>query len=154
MALGCVFYRLLTGSVPFEGGTVADKLQRHATQPIQPLGVPDPIGKIVAFMMAKNAAFRFQHAELVVEKLDAYLDEPVTERQSPIAETLAAYERCLQQKQIVPAPQPTMPQPVPPSLLPAKVVSGDASQPESSQVASAQENELAGSGIAIVSVRG
>ena len=36
-SLGCTFYYLLTGSPPFPGGDIADKLSRHYTKP-----PPDP----------------------------------------------------------------------------------------------------------------
>ena len=36
-SLGCTFYFLLTGQVPFPGGTPLDKLIRHATERPRPV---------------------------------------------------------------------------------------------------------------------
>src|SRR5262249_32307191 len=57
--LGCPFPFLLTGQVPFPGGSAFDKLVRHATQPPRPLrefrpDVPPTVAAIVARLMAKK----------------------------------------------------------------------------------------------------
>ena len=63
-SLGCTFYFLLTGSPPFPGGDIADKLSRHCTKPppdpceIRP-DVPGPLGLLVRKMMAKRPENRF-----------------------------------------------------------------------------------------------
>ena len=67
-ALGCTLYALLAGQPPFAGGSLQQKLARHATEPIRPLesmGVPQPIAQLVAYLMAKNPAVRYQSAALV-----------------------------------------------------------------------------------------
>src|SRR6185436_4085734 len=56
-ALGCTFYQLLTGQPPFPGSRVLQKLNRHATeaiQPLEPFGVPPAVAQLVAYLMAKN----------------------------------------------------------------------------------------------------
>jgi serine/threonine protein kinase len=70
-SLGCIFYFLLTGKVPFPGGTTADKLRRHQTEEPVPLGlvrkdIPAGTVAVIGTMMAKRPQFRYQTpAELV-----------------------------------------------------------------------------------------
>jgi WD40 repeat protein/serine/threonine protein kinase len=71
-SLGCTFYFLLTGRVPFPGGTVMEKLFRHQTQPppsvlsLRP-DVPPSVAAVVHRLMAKRPADRYQTpAELIV----------------------------------------------------------------------------------------
>ena len=64
-SLGCTLYLLLTGSVPFPGGSLLDKVNRHAAEP-----PPDParlrrdapagLAAVVRKMTAKNPADRYQ----------------------------------------------------------------------------------------------
>ena len=64
-ALGCSFFQLLTGSVPFPDGDPIQKLHRHATEPIRSpemLEVPPPVVQVVSYMMAKNPAIRIPNA--------------------------------------------------------------------------------------------
>src|SRR3954454_773369 len=64
-SLGCTFYYLLTGSPPFAGGDVAEKLRAHATEAppdvrsIRP-AVPEALAKLIQKMMAKKPENRFQ----------------------------------------------------------------------------------------------
>lgn len=104
-ALGCTFYQLLTGQPPFPGGLPAQKLPRHAAEPIQPLepyGVPAPLAQLIAYMMAKNPAVRPQQAAVIAEHLVSYIDPAKLQlpAQAPLA-TLAAYESWIRQKQAV-----------------------------------------------------
>ncbi len=109
-ALGCTLYHMLAGEPPFAGGSVSQKMQRHASEAIQPLaqfGVPEPVTKVVAFMMAKNAGVRYQTASQAADQLGQFL--PSDQRQpivTPARPTLAAYEQHLKQK-----PKPT-PRPI------------------------------------------
>jgi serine/threonine protein kinase len=64
-SLGCTFYFLLTGSVPFPGGSTMEKLVRHGVQEPTPvehlrLDVPQEIAAVVQRLMAKDPADRFQ----------------------------------------------------------------------------------------------
>lgn len=64
-ALGCSLYSLLTGTVPFPGGSVADKIERHQVEQPIPLphlnpSIPIRLASIVERMMAKNPDERYQ----------------------------------------------------------------------------------------------
>jgi serine/threonine protein kinase len=63
-SLGCTMYFLLTAQVPFPGGTMLEKLVRHASEspvPIHQLrsDVPLEISNIIARLIAKNPEERF-----------------------------------------------------------------------------------------------
>ena len=64
-SLGCTFYYLLTGQVPFPGGSALEKLIRHCSEQPQPPDslrpdVPLVVSAIVRRLMAKEPADRFQ----------------------------------------------------------------------------------------------
>jgi serine/threonine-protein kinase len=64
-SLGCTFYYLLTGNVPFEGGNSLEKLIRHSAEEAVPVeeyrpDLPAAVAEIVRRLMAKNPADRFQ----------------------------------------------------------------------------------------------
>ena len=73
-SLGCTFYFLLTARVPFPGGTTIDKLIRHNTDrapavtEIRP-DVPAPVAAVVARLLAKAPADRFQTPAELAEAL-------------------------------------------------------------------------------------
>ncbi|MEX2174662.1 MAG: hypothetical protein WD872_09895, partial [Pirellulaceae bacterium] len=90
------------------GGTIQQKMARHAAEPIQPLepfGVPQPLAERVAYMMAKNPAVRYQSAEVVAEQLAPFV-EPAALQATPPAPppTLASYEALLRQRQAAALP--------------------------------------------------
>jgi serine/threonine protein kinase len=64
-SLGCTFYFLLTGQVPFPGGQSLEKLVRHASEEIPSVelmrpGVPEPVAAIIRRLMEKEPEARFQ----------------------------------------------------------------------------------------------
>jgi serine/threonine-protein kinase len=64
-SLGCTFYVLLTGEVPFPGGTTMEKLVRQSTEaprPIQSLrpDIPNEVAAIVHKLLEKKPEDRFQ----------------------------------------------------------------------------------------------
>jgi serine/threonine-protein kinase len=64
-SLGCTFYFLLTGRVPFPKGTPLEKLERHKNEDPPPVeeirpDVPAAVASIVRRLMAKYPPHRFQ----------------------------------------------------------------------------------------------
>jgi serine/threonine protein kinase len=123
-ALGCSMYFLLTGRPPFAGGDAPQKLGRHATEPIQPLeplGVPQPVSQMVTYMMAKNPTVRYQQINMIVEQLNAIV--PPGQMQlhpQPTPPTMAGFEQFIGQKNAAmsgqaPA-QPVAAQPAAPAI--------------------------------------
>jgi serine/threonine-protein kinase len=76
-SLGCTFYFLLTSRVPFPGGTTMEKLIRHGTEmattvtQLQP-EVPAGVAAVVARLMAKDPADRYQTPLEVVAALEPF----------------------------------------------------------------------------------
>ncbi len=73
-SLGCTLYYLLTGQVPFPGGTNLEKLVRHGTAEPQPAeelrpAIPPGVRVILRRLLAKDPAKRFQTPAEVAEAL-------------------------------------------------------------------------------------
>jgi serine/threonine-protein kinase len=83
-SLGCTFYYLLTGSVPFPGGPALQKLLRHSTEepvPVEQLrpDVPPAVAAVVRRLMAKKPADRFPVPAAVASVLAPFaVDDPGT----------------------------------------------------------------------------
>jgi hypothetical protein len=80
-ALGCTFYRLLTGRTPFRGQTVKDILRAQVKDEPDPphkvqSDVPAEVGNIALQLMQKDPAARYQTANALLEDLDALLQPP------------------------------------------------------------------------------
>jgi len=80
-ALGCTFYRLVTGKTPFRGQTVKEILRAQVKE--QPLpasranpDVPPEISAIIQRLMAKEADDRYQTANDLLEELEELLQPP------------------------------------------------------------------------------
>jgi eukaryotic-like serine/threonine-protein kinase len=101
-ALGCTLYELLAGQPPFPGADLRTKMHQHATQPIQPLdalGVPPGLTQVVAYLMAKNPAVRYQHLNQVIAQVSPFVDPSRLNVASPKPPTTqAVYERAVQQR--------------------------------------------------------
>ncbi len=77
-ALGCTFYRLITGRTPFRGGTVKEILRAHVKDAPEPPHkvddeVPAEVSAIVLRLMAKDAAERYQSANELLADVRALL---------------------------------------------------------------------------------
>jgi serine/threonine protein kinase len=75
-ALGCIYYFLLSGRVPFAAGTVEEKRRRHLTEEPAPLqhirkDVPAGTVAIISTLMAKRPQYRYQAPAEVVQALRA-----------------------------------------------------------------------------------
>jgi serine/threonine-protein kinase len=92
-SLGCTFYYLLTGEVPYPGGTTLEKLVRHNREPARPIeelrpNVPPTIAGIVRKLMAKKPDERFQTPDELMEALAPHaapsvMDWPISMPQTP-----------------------------------------------------------------------
>src|SRR5204863_7751600 len=76
-SLGCSFYYLLTGQVPFPAGTSMEKLIRHSSEeplPVEALrpDTPPEIVAIVRKLMSKKPENRYQTPAEVVQILEPY----------------------------------------------------------------------------------
>ncbi len=93
---------MLSGQPPFPAADLRSKMHLHATQPIQSLeavGVPQPLAQVVAYLMAKNPAVRYQHLNQVIAQISPFVDPSRLNVVSPKPPaTQAAYERALQQR--------------------------------------------------------
>jgi serine/threonine-protein kinase len=83
-SLGCTFYYLLTGQVPFPAGSALEKLVRHRTEEatlaecLRP-EIPPPVAAIVRRLMAKQPPERFQTpAELAAALAPFAVNSPGT----------------------------------------------------------------------------
>ncbi len=87
-SLGCTFYYLLTGQVPFLGGSMLDKLIRHHSElPSSPdklrAGIPPEVAAIVRKLMAKDPFDRFQTPQELADALAPYASVPAAFRPRP-----------------------------------------------------------------------
>src|SRR4051812_14906492 len=74
-SLGCTFYYLLAGEVPFPGGSLVSKLDKQRWQTPTPVGelrpeVPAVVARVVARLMAKQPADRYATPGAVAEALE------------------------------------------------------------------------------------
>ncbi|MEX2358376.1 MAG: protein kinase [Pirellulaceae bacterium] len=73
-AIGCHYFDLLTGDMPFTGDIPA-KLERHAKEPVpQPPYVPAAVMQILIYLLAKNPNVRYQSAGDVAEAIRSFVD--------------------------------------------------------------------------------
>jgi hypothetical protein len=94
-SLGVILYQMLSGKVPFDGGTPFTIMRRHATEAPPPLppGLPQPVYPIVERCLAKRPEDRFQAprelAGALQEALQRLEEERVTRRlaaRAPLAD--------------------------------------------------------------------
>jgi serine/threonine protein kinase len=92
-SLGATFYFLLTGRPPFAGGNLRQKLLWHQMKAPDPVRthrpeVPESLEAVIAKMMAKNAADRYQSPAEVVQALTSWgKDGPITAAASETGES-------------------------------------------------------------------
>ncbi|MBL8795918.1 MAG: serine/threonine protein kinase [Planctomycetia bacterium] len=115
-SLGCTFYYMLAGQVPFPGGSNIEKLVRHQMdqpKPIEQLrpDVPPKVRAILQKMLAKRPDERYQTAGEVAAALGAAVDPNQTGPITPIPPAKGA-TRPLPKLPLPPTPAPatnTMP---------------------------------------------
>jgi serine/threonine-protein kinase len=102
-SLGCTFYLLLTGRVPFPGGEAIEKLYRHRFEEPPPLEqvrpeTPAEVAAVVRKLMAKQAGDRYQTPAEAAAALAAVLQSgihtppPQVTPVDPVAPPLTAIE--------------------------------------------------------------
>jgi serine/threonine protein kinase len=83
-SLGCTFYYILTGKVPFPGGSSVDKLVRQVNEEpvavdVQRPKIPSAVAGIVRRLMAKEPSARFQTPAELAEALAPFCNvEPAS----------------------------------------------------------------------------
>lgn len=89
-SLGCTFYFLLTGRVPFPGGSMTEKLLKHQMDQPTPIeqfrpDVPDELAAIVYRLMEKKPAERYQTPAEVAASLAELIPRlPAVPRAIPV----------------------------------------------------------------------
>jgi serine/threonine protein kinase len=93
-ALGCTLYELLTGAVPFPGGTPTSKALRRMREDPRPVSelrpdLPAGLAEVVGRLLAREPAGRFPTARAAAEALAPY-GTPLPGVASAAAETAVA----------------------------------------------------------------
>ena len=83
-SLGCTFYFLLTGTPPFTGGTLAQRVLRHQTERPQDVRAmrsdcPHALAEVCMRMLAKDPQERFDSAGKVAERLHRWRNARLAE---------------------------------------------------------------------------
>ncbi|QDU71260.1 protein kinase domain-containing protein [Mucisphaera calidilacus] len=91
-ALGVLVYELLTGQVPFFGGSPAEVLMKHLSTNVDTTQLPAPFDRVVAKAMAKDPADRYASVREMVE--DVFGAQHIRESVADFgAEDLTVYAR-------------------------------------------------------------
>ena len=74
-SLGCTWYHMLTGEVPYPGGNAVDRLYKHVSDPIPDVraknpAVPEDMAQVIEKMMQKRATDRYQTPAELLEDLE------------------------------------------------------------------------------------
>jgi serine/threonine protein kinase len=88
-SLGCTLYHLLTGRVPFPGGTLGQKIAKHLSREPDPLrglrpDVPQRVASIVSRLMAKRPEERHQTPGELAHELSGLLSTGPTVEPPPL----------------------------------------------------------------------
>jgi serine/threonine-protein kinase len=74
-SLGCILYLLASGRLPFTANQVHELITSHATERPPPIAtVPDALARVIARLLEKDPAARYQTAAETQAALDATLD--------------------------------------------------------------------------------
>jgi serine/threonine-protein kinase len=94
-SLGCTFYYLLTGSAPYPGGTLSDKLSRHYKAPIPDVrahrsDVSEELSLLIRKMMEKKPERRFVDYTALIAALDGLGQPHQLRDEQPMLDALIA----------------------------------------------------------------
>jgi len=108
-SLGCTLYWAVTGSVPFPGGTTAEKARAHCElRPLDPRrlnrGLSMQFVDIMADMMAKDPAERTGSLQEVIDNLRPWAEQ--TEAEAAAEQAKVPPVRTVEAPPVVAAPQP------------------------------------------------
>ncbi|HQR06151.1 MAG TPA: serine/threonine-protein kinase [Gemmatales bacterium] len=97
-SLGCTFYQTITGHVPFEGGSIADKIVRHATEKprnvsAHPGDFPPELNRIIYKMLAKSPEERYQTPHDFLKDLDRVSDAKYTHAAPGVLKSVSKLSR-------------------------------------------------------------
>ncbi|MDO4575601.1 MAG: protein kinase [Planctomycetia bacterium] len=124
-ALGCTLYYIVTGKVPYPGGTPQEKVKAHLdenTQPLDPCRLNPLLSRdfvdVIGDMMAKNPNDRIPSTEEVIRALEPWSDG--TPREIEIADTDSSQSIVFPKNEqgenffpVMARPEPTKPNEVP-----------------------------------------
>jgi hypothetical protein len=85
--LGCVLYRMCTGTVPFRGRSPMELLKSSKVDAPQPVGelnadIPSPLADLIMQLLAKDPSERPNSAQVVVDALTGMAQSPVDRKPS------------------------------------------------------------------------
>jgi serine/threonine-protein kinase len=129
-SLGCTFYHLLAGRVPFPDGQPLDKLLYHQTDYPTSIGelrsdVPEEVEDVLLAMLAKNPRERMQTAADAAISLSRFSGH-VSRVSLPVADVPAEPERNvfaeLEQPEVVTTADKTGQKPARPIISPSRIV--------------------------------
>lgn len=88
-AMGCVLFELLTGHVPFQGGSPADLMQKHlSNEPprvsSEIFDVPEELDSLIDDLMRKNPAERPASAMEVAQRLNSISEISVVKKKNTL----------------------------------------------------------------------
>lgn len=143
-SLGCTFYFLLTGSAPFPGGTLADKLARHHSAAPPDVREKSPgtsaeLALLIQKMMAKQPVQRFANYQELILAIDQLLSPAVELAPATLPEVLIDddddddyVELTVASKSAAPRPGQPLAAPDPPVISLADLAALDADTPSAS----------------------
>jgi eukaryotic-like serine/threonine-protein kinase len=106
--LGCTLYHALTGQPPFPDNNPTRQVLRHATEQVRPLkdftpDAPDGLQTLVATMLAKEPAQRYQTPTQVADALKSFLaHESEPAKLKPVTAEMRDYQDWLNKEMTAP----------------------------------------------------
>jgi serine/threonine-protein kinase len=129
-SLGCTFYYLLTGHVPFPGGTKIEKLLRHGSETPAPVesfrpDVNPQVGTVVRRLLAKQMTDRFQTPAHLAAALEPFAVPGSVEREGAEDTEEVLHEAQLRRTESAHDDEDDAPATLPPDLAPTPLSEDD-----------------------------